>query len=139
MPWGDGTGPWGTGGCGIPGGWRYFRGGYKRYYGAYGWRAWYGSYGFGGRGWRNNGPYPGNGPFSNLPPYERPGWRYRWNYTPTTTYGTNDTTTNYYPPSYPNLSEDDKKNFLKSEKERLEAIIKDIENQLKESEENKTE
>lgn len=30
-----------------------------------GWRA---------RGWANN--YPGRGPFSHLPPWERPGWRY---------------------------------------------------------------
>ncbi len=30
--------------------------------------------GWGGRG--NNGPWPGNGPFSHLPPWERPGWIY---------------------------------------------------------------
>ena len=30
-----------------------------------GWRA---------RGWAGN--YPGRGPFSHLPPWERPGWRY---------------------------------------------------------------
>ncbi|MFX1475595.1 MAG: zinc-ribbon domain-containing protein [Promethearchaeota archaeon] len=31
----------------------------------------------GGRGRRRNqGPWPGNGPFSHLPPWERPGWKY---------------------------------------------------------------
>ncbi len=28
-----------------------------------------------GRG-RNQGPWPGNGPFSHLPPWQRPGWLY---------------------------------------------------------------
>jgi hypothetical protein len=30
--------------------------------------------GWRGRGW--TGPWPGRGPFSNLPPWERPGWLY---------------------------------------------------------------
>ncbi len=36
----------------------------------FGWR--------GGFGWRRgwSGPWPGNGPFNYLPPWERPGWRY---------------------------------------------------------------
>ncbi|MFW9830814.1 MAG: zinc-ribbon domain-containing protein [Candidatus Thorarchaeota archaeon] len=29
----------------------------------------------GGRG-RNQGPWPGQGPFSHLPPWQRPGWLY---------------------------------------------------------------
>jgi len=29
-----------------------------------------------GRSGRNNGPYPGRGPFSYLPPWQRPGWLY---------------------------------------------------------------
>jgi hypothetical protein len=33
-----------------------------------------------GWGWRNrtgtDGPYPGRGPFNNLPPWQRPGWLY---------------------------------------------------------------
>ena len=27
-------------------------------------------------GWRGRGRWPGYGPFSNLPPWERPGWLY---------------------------------------------------------------
>ncbi|RLE50248.1 MAG: hypothetical protein DRJ31_02110 [Candidatus Methanomethylicota archaeon] len=37
--------------------------------------AWYPGYGWGGgwgRGWF--GPWPGRGPFSYLPPWQRPGW-----------------------------------------------------------------
>jgi len=34
---------------------------------AWGWRG-------GGRGWA--GPWPGRGPFSYLPPWQRPGWLY---------------------------------------------------------------
>ena len=30
--------------------------------------------GWRGRGWAD--PWPGRGPFSNLPPWERPGWLY---------------------------------------------------------------
>jgi hypothetical protein len=26
--------------------------------------------------WRYRGPYPGHGPWSHLPPWERPGWWY---------------------------------------------------------------
>lgn len=35
--------------------------------------AWRGR-GWGGGGW--NGPWPGRGPFSYLPPWQRPGWLY---------------------------------------------------------------
>ncbi len=39
---------------------------------------WFPGFGRGGwkgrRGW--SGPWPGNGPFSHLPPWERPGWVY---------------------------------------------------------------
>jgi len=28
------------------------------------------------RGWGGWSPWPGNGPFSYLPPWERPGWRF---------------------------------------------------------------
>ncbi|NJE48229.1 hypothetical protein E3E30_01385 [Thermococcus sp. 9N3] len=35
-----------------------------------------------GRGWRFARwlPWPGRGPFSYLPPWQRPGWAYRWGY-----------------------------------------------------------
>ncbi len=37
----------------------------------------YGGYGRrGGRGGGGRGRWPGNGPFSHLPPWERPGWLY---------------------------------------------------------------
>jgi hypothetical protein len=32
--------------------------------------------GYRGRGRGQRGPWPGRGPFSNLPPWERPGWLY---------------------------------------------------------------
>ncbi|MGC9115376.1 MAG: hypothetical protein ACP5HH_05180 [Fervidicoccaceae archaeon] len=35
---------------------------------------WMGWWGRGMGGWR--GPYPGNGPWGYLPPWERPGWKY---------------------------------------------------------------
>ena len=63
MPGGDGTGPWGAGGCGVPRGYMYgLRGGF---------------YGRGGRrgGYWGYGRYPGNGPYNYLPPYQRPGWQ----------------------------------------------------------------
>jgi len=36
--------------------------------------AWGRGMGFGRRGW--TGPWPGRGPFSYLPPWQRPGWIY---------------------------------------------------------------
>ncbi|OYT39125.1 MAG: hypothetical protein B6U89_04695 [Desulfurococcales archaeon ex4484_58] len=40
--------------------------------------AWFGGWGWrGGHGWRGGGwrgPWPGKGPFSYLPPWQRPGW-----------------------------------------------------------------
>jgi hypothetical protein len=46
---------------------------------------WLPAFGWGGRGW--SGPWPGRGPFSYLPPWQRPGWLFgfgrglgwRWN------------------------------------------------------------
>lgn len=73
MPWGDRTGPWGLGpmtgraagycaGYPVPG--------YMNPIPGFGW-------GF-GRGWGRGGgwvgPWPGRGPFSYLPPWQRPGW-----------------------------------------------------------------
>ncbi|MHA2602543.1 MAG: DUF5320 family protein [Candidatus Thorarchaeota archaeon SMTZ1-83] len=34
------------------------------------------SYGYGRGGGRGRGLWPGNGPFRNLPPWQRPGWLY---------------------------------------------------------------
>ncbi|MFX0045497.1 MAG: DUF5320 domain-containing protein [Candidatus Hermodarchaeota archaeon] len=34
------------------------------------------SYGYGRGGGRGRGRWPGNGPFRNLPPWQRPGWLY---------------------------------------------------------------
>jgi hypothetical protein len=36
-----------------------------------------GSMGWGRGWWRGWGPWPGHGPFSYLPPWERPGWVFR--------------------------------------------------------------
>jgi len=63
IPGGDGTGPWGTGGCGVPGGYNYgLKGGF---------------YGRGGRrgGYWGYGRFPGYGPYRSVPPYQRPGWQ----------------------------------------------------------------
>ncbi|MHA1271264.1 MAG: hypothetical protein ACTSPY_15840 [Candidatus Helarchaeota archaeon] len=87
MPGRDGTGPDGKGGCGIPGGYYKFRGMNRAFrpnntnnqnpnirsnsrFGQRGGRF--------GRGCRRRGnfnnQYPGNGPYSHLPPEKRPGW-----------------------------------------------------------------
>lgn len=75
MPWGDRTGPWGLGpmtgraagscaGYPVPG--------YMNPMPGFGW-----GFGFGG-GWGKGGgwgsPWRGRGPFSYLPPWQRPGW-----------------------------------------------------------------
>lgn len=36
------------------------------------WFPWFGGKGWGRHGWA--GPWPGRGPFSHLPPWQRPGW-----------------------------------------------------------------
>ncbi|MHA1752339.1 MAG: hypothetical protein ACTSYZ_08225 [Candidatus Helarchaeota archaeon] len=91
MPGGDGTGPDGKGGCGVPNGYlRFGRGGrFRNTVPTTNSQNFYNQQGFnnvrgggrgrgrgGGRGgWRrNNQRYPGNGPWSHLPPNKRPGW-----------------------------------------------------------------
>ena len=77
-----------------------------------------------GKGWR--GPWPGNGPWSHLPPWERPGWRYGrgwcWQYLGTPVPESNQQ----------NLEIE----YLKQEKRVLEEELKNIEERLKEIEEN---
>lgn len=71
------------------------------------------------------GRYPGNGPFSNLPPWERPGWVYgrggcRWY-----PYG-------YGYPAYGTKEEEIA--ALKNEQRALQARLREMEERLKELE-----
>ncbi len=72
------------------------------------------------------GRYPGNGPFSNLPPWERPGWVYgrgrcQW-----------------YPYGYPEYpaygTKEEEIAALKNERSALQARLREIEERLKELE-----
>jgi hypothetical protein len=86
-------------------------------------------FGRGRGGWF--GPWPGRGPFSDLPPWERPGWVYGrgacWRFLGTP-----------YLPSYP--TEKEEKSYLEVSKKDLEEELKAIEtriNELKELKEKK--
>jgi hypothetical protein len=86
-------------------------------------------FGRGRGGWL--GPWPGRGPFSDLPPWERPGWVYGrgacWRF-----WGTP------YLHSYPNEKEE--RSYLEASKRDLEEELKVIEtriNELKELKEKK--
>lgn len=76
------------------------------------------------------GRYPGHGPFSYLPPWERPGWVYGrgrcWRYP-------------YYQPAYGQypeygLPKDEEIAMLKNEQQALQARLKEIEERLNEME-----
>jgi hypothetical protein len=63
------------------------------------------------------GRYPGNGPFRDLPPWERPGWKFGrggWCW--------------YY---YANKDPNERKKLLEEEKKALEERLKEIEEELK--------
>ena len=75
------------------------------------------------------GSWPGRGPFSDLPPWERPGWTYGrgacWRFLGSP-----------YIQNYPNEKEE--KTYLEASKKELEEQLKNIEkriNELKESKE----
>lgn len=75
------------------------------------------------------GGYPGNGPFSDLPPWERPGWVYgrgRCLWYPGYGYP------RYGYPGYGTKEEEIA--VLKSEQQALQARLKDVEARLKELE-----
>jgi hypothetical protein len=109
-------------------------------------------------GWRGRGRgrYPGNGPFRNLPPWERPGWLY--GYGRGRFYGTGDPTvcqrfpwlprwwwartdptedTPVWPPVEP--TSEMEKQFLEERARALEANIELIKKRLGELEESETE
>jgi len=62
------------------------------------------------------GRYPGNGPFRELPPWERPGWKFGrgrgWCW-------------------YARLDPNERKKLLEEEKKALEERLKEIEEELK--------
>ncbi|MEZ0345619.1 MAG: hypothetical protein ABWK01_03635 [Infirmifilum sp.] len=78
--------------------------------------------GWGWYGWRR-GPWPGNGPFSWLPPWERPGWilgrGWCWSYP---IYG-------FPPATYP-LSREDELRLIEDYKRALEEYRKYIEEEI---------
>jgi hypothetical protein len=79
--------------------------------------------GWRGRGWA--GPWPGRGPYSNLPPWQRPGWLYGrgacwYLYGP---YGT-------YQPAVPIKTEDEKA-LLAEQKTAIEEQVKAMQETLK--------
>jgi len=80
-------------------------------------------------GWWGRGPYPGNGPWSYLPPWERPGWKYGrgwcWWYLGAPAPGT------YAPPPWIDRSSElkyleDLKNYLEDFKKQVEARIEEL-------------
>ncbi|MFP3268661.1 MAG: hypothetical protein RXO29_03615 [Desulfurococcales archaeon] len=78
------------------------------------------------RGWK--GPYPGNGPWSHLPPYERPGYWYGrgwcWRTAP---YG--------YVPPYPGAfpSTEDELRYLEDLRKYIsEVVLKDLDSRIEE-------
>ena len=64
------------------------------------------------------GRYPGNGPFRELPPWERPGWKF----------GRGRGWCWYY---YANKDPNERKKLLEEEKKALEERLKEIEEELK--------
>ncbi|RDD53475.1 MAG: hypothetical protein BA066_04280 [Candidatus Korarchaeota archaeon NZ13-K] len=79
--------------------------------------------------WRRWGPWPGRGPFSYLPPWQRPGWWGRgwwcwWWWTP--------------PPSSAFPSRDEELSYLRSLESELRERLKQIEERLRELEEGKS-
>jgi hypothetical protein len=76
-------------------------------------------------GWRGRGmtgPWPGRGPFSNLPPWERPGWLYGrgacWYL-----YGSTKTT--------PPIKPEDEATLLAEQKTMIEEQLKNMQETLK--------
>ena len=76
-----------------------------------------------GRGWKR---YPGFGPWSHLPPWERPGWKFGrgwcWWYL------------SQYPGQYPyeSLSKEDEIRMLEEEAKFLEERLEEIKRRLEE-------
>ena len=81
------------------------------------------------RGWRGKGNWPGAGPFSHLPPWERPGWIYGpgacWSL-----YGPNKTNL----PQTNQLKPKDEAAMLNDQKKAIHETLKKIEERLKELE-----
>jgi hypothetical protein len=83
-------------------------------------------------GWRGRGggPWPGRGPFSNLPPWDRPGWRYGrgacyWMYNPNL-----QTVTPQTP--YASIPKDQEITALQNQAKMLEQTLTDIKKRLEE-------
>lgn len=85
---------------------------------------------FRGRG-RAQGPWPGNGPFSHLPPWQRPGWVYGRGYCWTGVYPNVAATT----PRNPEMESQ----ILMNQKGLLEEQLKSIQERLEQIEKRLTE
>jgi hypothetical protein len=92
----------------------------------------------GGRGFRGQGAWPGNGPFSHLPPWERPGWLYGrgscwalgyWGTTPGTT-----TPTPVMPSGGDLAALQRQKEILASQLESVQQSLSSIEERIRELE-----
>jgi len=83
-------------------------------------------------GWRGRdraGPWSGRGPFSHLPPWERPGWLYGrgacwWLFSPSAR-------TYPYPLSAPLLKSDEEVNILTEQRTFVEENLKALQETLK--------
>lgn len=87
-------------------------------------------------GWRGrgrSGPWPGRGPFSYLPPWQRPGWLYGrgacwWLFAPHFAYRP-------YAVPIPALKPEDEANLLMEQKKFIEEQVKALQETLKKIEE----
>ena len=96
--------------------------------------------GWRGRGTRGPGRWPGHGPFSDLPPWQRPGWLYGrgacwWiypYYTPTGQEAADQTPIPPLPPVIPNLTKEHETAILERQMNALQARLEAIKNRLSE-------
>ncbi|MGC8816238.1 MAG: hypothetical protein ACP5PX_00230 [Candidatus Hadarchaeum sp.] len=84
---------------------------------------------FGRKGYRRFGDWPGHGPFSYLPPWQRPGWLYGpgacwWLYAPR-------------PPAMA-LTPEEEIDYLKNHMERLKQELELVQERIKQLEESKS-
>ncbi len=81
--------------------------------------------------WRwSGGPWPGHGPFSYLPPWERPGWALWWGARPWVPYYPSYAAAPYYDAESERRYLESYKLYLEDLKARLEDEIKRVDERL---------